>query len=167
MSLGGDGKPCPPPGKPPQNCSMMMHSDDGGRSFQPITNGWSSHSFNEIIPLHDSNNSFYSLGYGTKFTDTALNTTATQLGWRGRLLSNGSVAVDEKFEIEYSVVDTSPTQTSSSSSSSSGTRKWGGVNKFPPVLVHSGSVVPVGNGSAYLTTLYVFRHTTLVESSEV
>ena len=44
MSLGGDGKPCPPPGKPPQNCSMMMFSVDGGVSFKKITNGWSKHS---------------------------------------------------------------------------------------------------------------------------
>jgi hypothetical protein len=84
---------------------MMMFSVDGGRSFQKITNGWSKYSFNEIIPVALSGGgggggggdgrsaSFYSLGYGTKFSNLTTNTTATQLGWRGQLLGNGSISV--------------------------------------------------------------------------
>jgi len=61
LSLGGDGTPCPPPGKPPQNCSMTLLSSDAGRSWAPLTD-WSAHSPNEILPL--PNGSFVALPYG-------------------------------------------------------------------------------------------------------
>ena len=84
FSLGGDGTPCPPPGLPPsfQNCSMTQLSQDGGQHWTPLPN-WSKHSFNTIVPL--ANQSFVSLGYGTKKVHPTMNKTAIQQGWRGHM----------------------------------------------------------------------------------
>ena len=74
MSLGGDGTPCPPPGKV-QNCSMAQHSDDGGRTWRPF-HDWSRVGANEILSL--PNGSFTTLPYSTT-VDYSTNLSATSV----------------------------------------------------------------------------------------
>ena len=141
FSLGGDGTPCPPPGKPKsfQNCSMTQLSHDGGITWRPLPD-WSKHSFNEIVPLK---NSFLSLGYGTKKVKQTKNMTAVQYGWEGHIdATTGDLVVDHGFNVTYTTT----------------------IHKFPDVLVRSGSVVQTSSGS-YITTLYghgdgIYRHWT-------
>ena len=132
MSLGGDGTPCPPPGGPPQNCSMMCGSADGGKSWQPLPD-WGHVSSNEVIPL--PNGSFVSLGYSMKVEGPS-NTTALQGTWTGHFPSKrNQVVVLGRSTARFDV------------------GKATNVSKWPPTLVHSGSVVELKDGS-FLTTLY-------------
>ena len=120
---------------------MTQLSQDGGQHWTPLPN-WSKHSFNTIVPL--ANQSFVSLGYGTKKVHPTMNKTAVQQGWRGHMdNTTGELVVDETFTTTFTTSSSTP---------------------FPDVLVRSGSVVPTKSGG-YITTMYghgagVYRHWT-------
>ena len=127
MSLGGDGTPCPPPGGKPQNCSMSLYSNNGGKSWSELSD-WGHEAMNEVIPLDDG--SFIVLGYGTKFLPSSNNMTAVQTGWQGKLFDNGTLTRQSNFPVHFISKD----------------------KPFPPVFVRSGSVVTTKNG--WITTMY-------------
>ena len=108
---------------------------DGGKSWQ-LPSDWSTIGVNEVVPSPGTGGSgeFTALGYGTSHTSP--NTTAAQIGWRGRLTAAGDIVkLKAGIKITYSIAGVTP------------------ATAFPAVLVHSGSVIALTDGT-HLTTLY-------------
>ena len=131
MSLGGDGTPCPPPGKPPQNCTMAQLSRDNGVSWTPFED-WSKSGANEVEGLASQNGSYFTFPYSVT-VDYTTNKSATSVDHVAHVDKTANRVV---FDSHY-------------------TSTWeaGDEVEWPDRLVHSGSVVRLSDDS-YLTTMY-------------
>eukprot|EP00039_Didymoeca_costata_P023488 m.7309 g.7309 ORF g.7309 m.7309 type:complete len:427 (+) comp3686_c0_seq1:77-1357(+) len=124
-SMGGDGTPCPPPGKPPQNCSLSMHSEDGGRSWS-LFSDWSKHAPERVLVL--PNGSFVTVSYGLEVSnDTVFASSISEIV----TLTNDVWTVENSFVVKWNAMQ----------------------SKWPSKLVHSGDIVQLSQ-SKFITTLY-------------
>eukprot|EP00041_Stephanoeca_diplocostata_P023748 m.589619 g.589619 ORF g.589619 m.589619 type:complete len:462 (+) comp22372_c0_seq3:80-1465(+) len=129
MSLGGDGTACPPPGRPPQNCSMSKWSNNSGKTWN-LFDDWSQHSPNAILELQ--NGSFVSIPYGLTVNMTT-NESATGFGGTSYVTSSGKWVWVQRYYIQFSFASQGML--------------------MPSTLVHSGNIVKLRDDT-HITTLY-------------
>ena len=147
FSMGADGNPCPPPHGPPQNCTQSMESSDGGRSWSLLSNHWAP---NAALPGAAGTDQIVTLGY-RQTVDTLTNLSCSSTGQVVEIgnssVGGSAVHVIRSFTTSFRVNRSVP----------------GFENHtWPPVIVHSGPIVPAspaptsadGGGSSWLTTMY-------------